>query len=57
MDTAAFVCVPVDSTLMPSWSPCDGVMLGMDSTYLLVLNVTSDDVVSCTIDNNTVDIT
>ncbi|XP_065905337.1 hemicentin-1-like isoform X3 [Dysidea avara] len=57
MDTTAFVCVPVNSTLMPSWSPSDGVMLGMSNTYLLVLNVTSDNVVSCTIDGDTVNVT
>ena len=57
MDTAAFVCVPVNATLMPSWSPSDGVMLGANNVYLLVLNVISDNNVSCTIDGDSVDVT
>ena len=58
MDSAAFVCVPVNATMMPSWSPSDGsVMLGTGNISLLILMVTSNATISCTVGSETVEVT
>jgi len=52
MDNAAFVCVPVNASLMPSWSPSDGA----NNFYLLVQDVINANNVSCIIDSGSVDV-
>ena len=52
MDTAAFVCVPANTTMQTTWS--DHPNSVNDSFYLIITNVTENATVLCTADGETI---
>ena len=53
MDTAAFVCVPANSSIQVMWSDVPNFVIGANTFYLTVSNVTENATIMCTVDVET----
>ena len=53
MDTAAFVCIPANTSIQATWSDHSGSFTGANNFYLIIENVEQNTTVTCTVDGET----
>lgn len=52
MDTAAFVCIPADMSVQPTWSIHGDSSMGANNFYMNIMNVAANTTVMCTVNDN-----